>query len=249
MDQLTPLQERDADFLTAALRDLCGAGPGTRLLDLGCGAGEMVSRLRQLGFDAWGCDSREFITRFKGGEHLLDITPSPYRLPAEDNSFDVVISSSVLEHAQNKEEVFREIHRILKPGGVTMHLFPGKYYLPAEPHIYVPLVSWFWPHVPKWWLALWSIAGIRNEFQQGYGWREALAENVRYCKAGLSYWPHRRYKRTVKAIFGNTHFPDDYFIRKAHGGSARLARKIPIPHKISGWLVARTRMGILLATK
>lgn len=239
----------DWKFVTRALRDLCSAQPGAKILDLGCGAGEMVSHLRSVGFDAWGCDSKEFITKFSGGEYLLDIAPSPYRLPAEDNSFDAVISSSVLEHASNKVEVFREIHRVLKPGGFTMHVFPGKYYLPTEPHIYVPLVSWFWPRVPAWWLALWALAGTRNEFQQGYGWRETLAANVNYCKAGLSYWPHRRYNRTVKEIFGNCHFPDDYYVRMAHGGAARLARGMPLPHKLTGWCIARTRMGILLAAK
>ena len=239
----------ESEFITTALRDLCGTRPGARVLDLGCGAGEMVSHLRRSGFDAWGCDSREFITRFRGGEYLLDITASPYRLPAEDNSFDAVMSCSVLEHAQNKEDIFREIHRVLKPGGVTIHFLPGKYYLPSEPHIYVPLVNWFWPHVPKWWLALWSIAGIRNEFQQDHGWRETLAANVNYCKAGLSYWPHRRYKRVVTTVFGNCRFPDDYFVRMAVGGAARFARSIPIPHKLTGWFLARIRMGILLATK
>lgn len=249
MNQSTPLQKSDADFVAGALRDLGGIRAGARVLDLGCGAGEMVGYLRQAGLDAWGCDSQEFITKFQGGDHLLDITLCPYRLPAEDNSFDAVISNSVLEHAQNKEEIFREILRVLKPGGVTMHFFPGKYYLPSEPHIYVPLVSWLWPRVPKWWLALWALAGVRNEFQQREGWREVLAANGRYCKVGLSYWPHRRYRRTVTAIFGNCRFPNDYYVQRAPGGAARLARKIPLPHKVTGWLVGHTRTGIVLAGK
>jgi SAM-dependent methyltransferase len=237
------------EFITSALRDLCNAQTSAKILDLGCGAGKTVAYLRSVGFDAWGCDSKEFITLFKGGEYLLDIAPSPYRLPAEDNSFDAVISSSVLEHAGNKEEIFREIHRVLKPGGITLHILPGKYYLPAEPHIYVPLVNWFWPNVPAWWLALWAIAGVRNEFQQGYGWRQVVTANVQYCKAGLSYWPHRRLKRNVTAIFGNCHFPNDYYVRMAYGGAARLARKLPFPHQLTGWLMGHLREGLLLAKK
>lgn len=239
----------DWEFVTQALRDLCGAQHGTKILDLGCGAGEQVRHLRSLGFDAWGCDSKEFITRFKGGEHLLDICPSPYRLPADDNTFDVVTSSSVLEHAQNKDEIFREIHRVLKPGGLTLHFFPGRYYLPKEPHIYVPLANWLWPRVPAWWLGIWAIAGVRNEFQQKYGWRETLAANARYCKVGLSYWSHRRYRRTVGSIFGNCHFANDYYLRNAPGGAARLGRRLPLPRTVTGWLIARTRMSILLAKK
>ena len=239
----------ESEFITTALRDLCGAHPGSRILDLGCGAGEMVAHLRRSGFDAWGCDSQEFITKFKGGDYLLNITASPYRLPADDNSFDIVLSCSVLEHAQNKAEIFREIHRVLKPGGRTLHFLPGRYYLPSEPHIYVPLVNWFWPHVPKWWLALWAILGIRNEFQQGHTWRQVLSANIQYCKDGLSYWPHRRYKRMVRAVFGNCRFPNDYFVRKAQGGATRLARKMPLPYALTGWLLSRLRMGILMAVK
>lgn len=239
----------DWEFVTRALHDLCGAARSSRILDVGCGAGEQVAHLRSLGFDAWGCDSQEFITAFMGGEHLLPIALSPYRLPAEDGSFDAVISSSVLEHAGNKIEVFREIHRVLKPGGVTIHVFPSKYYLPTEPHIYVPLVSWLWPRVPEWWLAFWARAGIRNEFQQGLGWREVLEINIRYCKVGLSYWPHRRYRQTVRAIFGNCNFENGYYVRTAPGGAARLARAIPLPKQLTGWLISRTRMSILLARK
>jgi SAM-dependent methyltransferase len=237
------------EFITWALQDLCSAQRGSKILDLGCGAGKTVSYLRGAGFDAWGCDSKEYITLFKGGEYLLDIATSPYRLPAADNSFDAVISSSVLEHASNKVEIFREIHRVLKPGGITLHILPGKYYLPSEPHIYVPLVNWFWPRVPAWWLGLWAIAGIRNEFQQRYGWSETLAANVSYCKAGLSYWPHRRYKKMLRAIFGNCKFPNDYYVRMAHGGAAKFARKLPIPHEFTGWLLGRMREGLLLAEK
>lgn len=239
----------ESEFISTALRDLCGAHPGSRILDLGCGAGEMVAHLRRCGFDAWGCDSQEFITKFKGGDYLLNITASPYRLPAEDNSFDVVLSCSVLEHAQNKEEVFREIHRVLKPGGRTIHFLPGKYYLPSEPHIFVPLVNWFWPRVPTWWLALWARMGVRNEFQKQMGWRETLAANEKYCRVGLSYWTHRHYRKVVNAIFGKCRFPNDYYVRMAGGGAARLARKLPLPYSLTGWLVGHTRMGILLATK
>lgn len=73
-------------------------------------------------------------------QHIDAISMQPYRLPFAANEFDVVGSTSVLEHAQNTEECYRAIHRVL-PGGVALHGFPGKWYLPRKPHIYVPLVN------------------------------------------------------------------------------------------------------------
>ena len=157
-----------ADFLDIAIRLLGGFSlpSHTKVLDFGCGSGQLVDALLQLGFDAYGCD----ISAYWSGEpsvapeRLHLISSMPYRLPFDDSIFDVVVSTSVLEHAQNKEEYFQEIHRVLRPGGYSMHIYPGKWYLPYEPHIYVPLVNYFWPYCPKWWLGLWALLGVRNEF-------------------------------------------------------------------------------------
>lgn len=241
--------KENGQFFAAALRELGEVPAGARVLDVGCGTGDLVAHLRGEGFDAWGCDNAEYVTEYRGGERLLEIARSPYRLPAEDGSFDAVISSQVLEHAQNKDVLYREIHRVLRPGGVTLHAFPPKYYLPIEPHIFVPLVNWTWPSVPKWWLALWAMLGVRNQFQGGYSWRQTVADNIRYCKIGLSYWPHRKHKRVLEAIFGNCTFPNEYGVRHAYGGAARLARALPLPRALTGWVMSRTRMALLIARK
>jgi ubiquinone/menaquinone biosynthesis C-methylase UbiE len=43
-------------------------------------------------------------------------------MPFDDESFDVVLSVTTLEHVSQIPEVFREIHRILRPGGLTLHV-------------------------------------------------------------------------------------------------------------------------------
>src|SRR3954468_12548058 len=101
---------------------------GKRILDIGCGAGgaelllvrefdahhvvgidvvpELIERARQLCRKA--CLS--------GRIELTLVEPGP--LPFEDASFDVVFTKDALLHMPDKLVAFREIHRVLWPGGV-----------------------------------------------------------------------------------------------------------------------------------
>lgn len=223
-----------------------GVRPGARVLDFGCGAGALVEKLILRGYDARGCD---VVQNWQAGnDRLSRIEKDPYRLPYADGTFDAVVSTSVLEHAQNKEEFFREMHRILRPGGYMFHLYPGKYFLPVEPHIYVPLISWMWPNVPSCWLGFWAFLGIRNEYQRKLAWREVRDRNREYCRTGLSYWTRSAYRRLVLSLFGNCRFPQDLYVRHAAGGAARLARRLPLQGLTSG-ILGMVRMTCLLARK
>ncbi len=55
---------------------------------------------------------------------VADVTE---RLPFEDAEVDVLTSSSVLEHLPDVEAFLDEAARVLKPGGVMVHIFPGRY--------------------------------------------------------------------------------------------------------------------------
>jgi SAM-dependent methyltransferase len=213
------------------------------VLDFGCGRGGLVNGLCKLGVDAYGCD----VDPYWEGEQprLRPISRSPYRLPFDDESIDVVVSTSVLEHAQNTRELFFEIKRILKPDGYAIHLYPVKWYLPWEPHIYVPLVNYFWPKVPGWWLALWAWLGIRNEYQKGLSWREVTELNKKYCTSGLCYRTQGFYKKASMDVFGNCEWPMHYFLSASDGGIAALYRKLPLKTLIS-WICRNTRMVLLV---
>lgn len=130
----------DPAFIDAALPELlesfCGVGnpfslftiqPGTLILDVGCGAGfdlYIAAQLTGTHGRVYGVDLTEAMVA-RACEHIqqadienaevLQVTSE--RLPFKDNTFDVVISNGVINLSPDKETLFREINRVLKPGG------------------------------------------------------------------------------------------------------------------------------------
>lgn len=54
------------------------------------------------------------------------------KLPFEGSEFDIVVSLWVLEHLKNPDQVFKEVHRVLKPGGLFMFCTPNKNFIPLK---------------------------------------------------------------------------------------------------------------------
>jgi SAM-dependent methyltransferase len=237
-----------ASFFDKAIKEIVERDSPLKILDFGCGSGQLARELRSFGYEAYGCDVFLDSEVESQNNFLKKILIEPYKIPFDDGSFDVVISTSVLEHAQNTQECFYEISRVLKPGGYALHIFPGKYYLPTEPHIHVPMVSWFWPRVPNWWLALWAILGIRNEFQKNYSWKKTYEMNKSYCEKGLCYRSTRYYEKLSKEVFGNFSWPMLLYINQTNGGFCSLARKLPFK-SILGKISRELRMGFLANRK
>lgn len=92
-----------------------------RILDFGCGNGEMVLAFLSLGYDTYGVDIIDCPSL--DASHYKKIGFNPYQIPYSEDSFDLVYSSSVFEHTQNTEECFREIYRVLKWGGQLSMLY------------------------------------------------------------------------------------------------------------------------------
>lgn len=246
------IAERDQVFLADVIREKLSLAPSkdVKVLDFGCGRGEMVSSLDSLGYDAYGCDIKpvwEQLPDSPGGKLSL-ISMRPYRLPFEDDTFDVVFSTSVLEHAQNKEKCFREIHRVLKVDGVSMHLFPGKWYLPYEPHMRIPLVNYFWPHCPRWWITLWVLLRVVYVPKLAPDWKRMAQKYYDACKTNIHYISNRKYRQLSIAVFGNYGSLMDFYIDRSEGGYAKMARKLPF-RKLAGWVSSHFRMNFIFQKK
>jgi 2-polyprenyl-3-methyl-5-hydroxy-6-metoxy-1,4-benzoquinol methylase len=107
--------------------------PGSRVLDLGCGAGEFAVALREAGADPVGVDvAREPLRRAALRDPALDLRlwEPGEPLPAEDAAFDVAWAGEVLEHVVDLAPWLSEVRRALRPRGqllvTTPHHGPGR---------------------------------------------------------------------------------------------------------------------------
>lgn len=99
------------------------------ILDVGCGTGKLVKFLRNQKYDCSGCDiSTEAVKKARKINPLKSITQAgATSLPYKKNSFDLLISVSVIEHLTKKEAglFLNEARRILKKGGEIFLVTPN----------------------------------------------------------------------------------------------------------------------------
>ncbi len=100
-------------------------GPGVKVLDLGCGRGGVIERLHPLASLAVGVDADLASLREHRAPAVFRVQALAENLPFPPCSFDLVISSWVLEHLAEPEKTFEEIARVLKPGGHFVFLTPN----------------------------------------------------------------------------------------------------------------------------
>lgn len=202
--------------------------PGAKILDFGCGIGASVRALLRLGYDAFGVDilaswNLDFDQYWHATEppsaeiqaRLTKIDARDYRLPFDDNTFDFCFSDQVFEHVFNYDAVFRELARVLKPGTISAHRFPGPN-SPIEGHINVPVIPLcrF-----EWYLALWALAGRRSVRQRGFGWKETLQSNIEMMRQ-CNYPTEKMLRRVAESAGVHVEFMAGEGIRYTKVGRA-----------------------------
>jgi SAM-dependent methyltransferase len=102
-------------------------------LDVGCGIGTYVDKLRRFSDQVYGIDI-EIERVMEGGKQQPDLlVAAAERPPFSAGSFDVILLHEVLEHVQDDRQVVREAHRLLNPSGRMVIFAPNRLY-PFETH-------------------------------------------------------------------------------------------------------------------
>jgi len=105
---------------------------GKRVLEIGFGPGYDTLKFMQAGAVYSGIDiTSENVARTKQHLGFFGYAPDVQQgdaenLPFEDNTFDIVYSNGVLHHVPGIQKAFKEVHRVLRPGGEFVVLLYNK---------------------------------------------------------------------------------------------------------------------------
>jgi SAM-dependent methyltransferase len=103
--------------------------PG-RALDLAAGQGRLSYALRSRGFEVEAAEIHPAQFKAPGIPcHKLNLNE---KTPFADESFDLVLAVEILEHLEAPRAFLREIHRLLKPGGLGIVTTPNLTSLPSR---------------------------------------------------------------------------------------------------------------------
>lgn len=153
-----------------ALRELLGDGGGV-CLEIGCGTGVHAATVRDLGWTPVGVDLSGGMLRHASGR-LPVARADAARLPVRDGSVPAVVAVMVHTDMPAYPAVLREVARVLRPGGVFVHVgvhpcFCGGFADRGDPGAVVIRPGYLDRH---WTTASWTDQGVRD-------------------KVGASHWP------------------------------------------------------------
>ena len=117
----------------------------TKILDLCCGAGQTTQFLVQRSDNVTGLDiSPVALARAKNKvPEAKYIEGLAQNIPLPDNHFDLVHTSAALHEMtpEELEQIFKEVYRILKPGGIFTLV---DFHQPTNQFFWLPLVIFLW---------------------------------------------------------------------------------------------------------
>lgn len=111
---------RDGAFvheLAAGVVEWLAAQPGERILDLGCGDGQLTRRIVTSGASVIGIDASPAMVKAARAFGIKTDQGSAEKLPYPDHIFEAVFSNAALHWVRGQDEMLSQVHRVLRPGG------------------------------------------------------------------------------------------------------------------------------------
>ncbi len=115
-----------------------------RLLDVGCGNGAFLLRAREMGWDVAGCEPDAKAVAACRAQGLDVIEGDVFSSALDDQRFDVVTISHVLEHVTDPQALLKRAEALMYPGGVLWVALPN----PRSLGLRIFGAAWRGLHVP-----------------------------------------------------------------------------------------------------
>ncbi len=219
---------------------------GSPMLDFGCGPAELVAAARAAGLDMRGCDvyyagsdaRAEAASRGLLGTWVVECGEGT--IPFPDSSFDLVVNNQVMEHVADLDRTLAEIHRVLRPGGTLLSIFPSRDVW-REGHIGIPFSHWFARGSRVRFYYTWLLRALGAGYwkQQAPTRRCWALDKLAWIDSYTHYRPRAEIFRLYGKYFTNQ-FDEPGYIRfrlRDRAWSAPLARLLDLP-AVSGMATA-----------
>ena len=205
--------------------------PTPSIIDIGCGRGRLLTRLRArfkdarlIGASIFSFDDDE---RAALDEHgILPLYCTAQHVNLDDDSQDIVVSSEVIEHLRHPEDLIKEVHRILKPGGVFCVTAPSRasYLYGPNPLSYALIALGT------------TVPAVLPRFHNLY----APLTPIPIVHYGFD---PRDLQRRFRAQFRAAHVTTTRFTALKKFGLAKIAPQIPVLKRMGGLCVASGTKG------
>ena len=153
-------------FLISDIKEALENFARGNFLDLGCGNKPYETIYKPLTERQTGCDA------IQSDKNRVEVICLATDLKFENNMFDTILCTQVMEHVYDHKTMLKEIFRVLKPGGHIVLTVPFAWELHEEPHDYFR----YTPHALK---ELFTLAGMQVDYIKPNGGKWAAIYQLR----------------------------------------------------------------------
>jgi hypothetical protein len=95
---------------------------------------------------------------------------------------------------------------------------------------------------PRWWLWLWALLGVKNEWQKDLSVAQVVEWNDHFLERSTNYLPNHQVIREFARCFSRVQFVEGTFL--PHSNRARALAKVPFGASLYGLLASRFLFGV-----